>query len=507
MRIQQQVCAVLGALAIACGLVACGSEGPGETTMTPVVTPVGGAGGAAGSVPLAGAPPTTAGMGAAGSGGSIPIQPGTAGQPGHMPGDVPQPSGTGAALPCEVSRVLAANCQNCHGATPQFGAPMPLMTYDDMAKASPKNASVKTSAAALARLNDQANPMPPGGTMPAMDRAVLVDWLTNGAAPAPATEGECSQGPMQPRDISYWKNGLTPLPGETCHELPVHAGQSGPDGQPYMVRTGEHYEQFYHKVPWGPDQVMTRFGSKFDNLTVVHHWLLFTSSKPASQIGTHETTVGSTIGDQSQLIAGWAVGGDHVTFPADTALELTPNGILNAQWHYSNPGSSAVPDKSLIQVCTVPRSMKANVGSLTFLGTENFNGPLGMPPKTMSSFGGSCLNDSGGPITIFGFNPHMHRLGRHMNTVIQRLDGKMETVFDKAFDFNSQITYVLNKPIVLNAGETIISTCTFDNHTDASVPFGPSTEQEMCYNFTMSYPAKAMDNGAASLIGATNVCW
>ena len=26
--------------------------------------------------------------------------------------------------------------------------------------------------------------------------------------------------------------------------------------------TGEHYEQFYFKVPWGADKVMTRFGGK-----------------------------------------------------------------------------------------------------------------------------------------------------------------------------------------------------------------------------------------------------
>lgn len=94
-----------------------------------------------------------------------------------------------------------------------------------------------------------------------------------------------------------------------------------------------------------------------------------------------------------------------------------------------------------------------------------------------------------------------------MNTVVKRSNGMMEEVFDKPFDFNSQITYVLDQPIVLQPGETIISTCTFNNTTNANVGFGPSTQQEMCYNFTMSYPAKALDNGVISLIGATNTCW
>jgi len=83
----------------------------------------------------------------------------------------------------------------------------------------------------------------------------------------------------------------------------------------------------------------------------------------------------------------------------------------------------------------------------------------------------------------------------------------METPFDKAFDFNSQITYPAEPPIVLEPGDTIISTCTFENYTNAAVPFGPSSDQEMCYNFTMAYPARALDSGVLSLIGATNTCW
>ena len=35
-----------------------------------------------------------------------------------------------------------------------------------------------------------------------------------------------------------------------------------------------------------------------------------------------------------------------------------------------------------------------------------------------------------------------------------------------------------------------------------SVAFGPSSDQEMCYQFAFSYPARALDNGVISLIGA-----
>jgi hypothetical protein len=356
--------------------------------------------------------------------------------------------------------------------------------------------------------------MPPGGhSLTDSDRKILTDWLSGGAKPATAAELACgttsdTTPPKGTHDTAYYKNGLTPLPGETCYEFPVHGGQAPGDKTPYSVRTGEHYEQFYVKVPWGSDTVMTRFGSKLDNLKVLHHWLLFTTNRPVSQDGTHETVAGTTIGDDSQMLAGWAVGGDHVSFPADTGLLLPKSGILNAQWHFYNQGTTAENDSSIVQICTVPRAMRKNIASLTFLGTEFFNGPLGMPAHARSDFSGSCTNTSGVPVTIYGFTPHMHKLGRRMKTTITRkATGLPETVFDEAFDFNSQITYILDKLITLQPGDEIVTTCTFDNQTDHTVAFGPSTTEEMCYNFTMAYPANKLENGGLSLIGATNVCF
>jgi hypothetical protein len=90
---------------------------------------------------------------------------------------------------------------------------------------------------------------------------------------------------------------------------------------------------------------------------------------------------------------------------------------------------------------------------------------------------------------------------------VRRANGTDEVVFDKTFDFNRQIHYVNNPYVVLQPGESITSTCTYMNDTGANVAFGAPTSSEMCYQFALSYPAKALDNGVASLIGATNTCW
>jgi hypothetical protein len=123
-----------------------------------------------------------------------------------------------------------------------------------------------------------------------------------------------------------------------------------------------------------------------------------------------------------------------------------------------------------------------------------------------SEFSGTCFNDSAEPITIFRVWPHMHQWGRNMKSVVARAAGGLpESVFDKPFNFDYQISYDAN--IVLMPGDAITSTCRFQNESAGFVPFGPSSEQEMCYQFAFSYPAGALDNGVLSLVGATNTCW
>jgi Copper type II ascorbate-dependent monooxygenase, C-terminal domain len=193
-----------------------------------------------------------------------------------------------------------------------------------------------------------------------------------------------------------------------------------------------------------------------------------------------------------------------VIFPNDMGLKLPDSGGMMIQWHHFNSTGAVAMDGSAVQMCTVPAAMRKNIGGLTFLGNENFNG--GMPPGQKSDVTGTCTNSTGKPITIVGFNPHMHLLGVNMKSIVTK-GGMMDPLFDHAFQFDHQVNYMINPGYVLNAGDSITSTCTFNNTTTASVNFGTSTKEEMCYQFTFAYPYGALNNGVLSLIGATNTCW
>jgi hypothetical protein len=421
-------------------------------------------------------------------------------------------TGSGKPLPCAVNKIVAKNCGSCHSNPTMWSAPMPLVTADDFQRdytvqqyTKLKGQTMKMHALVKARINDAASPMPPGGGMAATDLTALNTWLDSGAPAGTDADKTCD---AQPIDMNGSDDPLcAPQAGEqeTCYEFPVHGGQTPDDRSKYSVATGEHYEQFYYKVPWGSDVQATRFGAKYDNTAVLHHWLLYTTNAGLDADGTHQTVIGTTIGEESQLLAGWAVGGRDVCFPKHIGLQLPPpGGMLDVQWHFYNSGNAAADDATSVFICTVPAGTRPNTAGLTWLGTEN----LSMQPGQMADKTGSCPNDSGADIHVWAFWPHMHKLGRHMKSTVTHADtGMTETVFDKAFDFNHQVHYPFDTELVLKPNDVVTSTCTFDNVTDGVVDYGPSSNEEMCYQFAFSYPAGALDNGVFSLTGASNTCW
>jgi hypothetical protein len=512
------------------GLVGCGGAAPVSQPAAPILGSAGVTGaGAAGSIglppvtpvqnlPIASAGRSAVGVGTAGSGGTPPMAAAGSSAAGGT-------AGTAAAhatgpIPCGVTQALGTHCTKCHGATPIGGAPMPLITLDDFQQPAKSMPSLKVYQLVKMRINDKAKPMPPGGGMPAADLTTLDTWLGAGALAGTDADKQCATSmtptPVQGGTGDGAYGAITPLPGETCYDFPVHGGQTMGDSTAYDVGNGEHYEQFYFKAPWPAGTVATRYGTKFDNQKVIHHWLLFGSDELDAE-GTHKSSpLPTLLGVNATLIAGWAVGGTNLAMPEDVGFELPETGAtINLQWHFYNNTTSKQLDKSVVQICTVPAGKRPHTATVTWVGTEDLGGNkwfggAGMPPHQMSTFSGTCdplregMNSTE-PIHIVGFWPHMHQLGTNMKAVVNHQNGTQETIFEKAFDFNYQIHYLQKYDLM--PGDTLTASCTFNNTTNQGVPFGESSDTEMCYNFTFAWPAHALENHVVSLIGATNTCW
>ncbi len=130
-----------------------------------------------------------------------------------------QGSADGAApvadgLPCDVAKVLAASCTNCHGSRLTGGAPNRLVTYDDLMAASEDEPNKTIAEVSLARMKATKKPMPPDGDISPDDVAVLDRWI---AAKMP--KGSCETQTVAPE-----AGAATPDAGGTDGAPPKDAG-------------------------------------------------------------------------------------------------------------------------------------------------------------------------------------------------------------------------------------------------------------------------------------------
>lgn len=65
---------------------------------------------------------------------------------------------------------------------------------------------------------------------------------------------------------------------------------------------------------------------------------------------------------------------------------------------------------------------------------------------------------------------------------------------DQSFNFEGQTQFPFEEPLVVNKGDRLITTRTYDNDTDQTVMFGENTGNEMCFNFAMYYPQGALNS-------------
>jgi hypothetical protein len=384
-------------------------------------------------------------------------------------------------IPCDVLDVLRSECLECHGDPLAFGAPMPLLDVDDLQMPALSDPTRQVHELVAERLVDEAAPMPPGATIEASDRDVLLDWVAAGAPEDPAASCDAPDEGEHEEDE---------LPCEPDFVLEAHA--AGSDDAFVVPPVDDLYMCFAFQAPFGAATHATAWAPIIDDERVVHHWILYRTKTP--QIEGAAVPCDVSLQVSSQFVAGWAPGGGNMVMPDDVGLELgEPGDWYLLQVHYNNSaGHLDAIDRSGVAFCTADEPRPKTAGILT-LGSLS----VAIPPHAEDhEVTGTCS-----PLTTFlwpemhllGGSPHMHELGRGLRSEITRLGGQKEMLLDvPTFDFNSQGMYPFAPEIVVKPGDTITTTCTYDNPNDYPVLFGEGTGDEMCFNFVLAYPIDAL---------------
>lgn len=374
-------------------------------------------------------------------------------------------------LPCDVDAILAQNCQSCHSSPPQYGAPMSLMTWDDLQAAPPSGSYPHVYQAVAARVADDAKPMPPSpnARLSAADQKTLTDYAT---ANAPKTTCATTTSPDggDPGDPVL---GLSCTPDKTFAPASPYAMPATP---------GDQY------VCWGVDVTATTpthlvgFAPKIDNTAITHHLVMYEANESYSSTPT-PCDAGAAL--SWRAVYAWAPGVKALELPPQAGFPVSSSGThYVVQMHYSNPqGLAGQTDATSFGVCSSPpRQYEADV--LAF-GTQDINI---QPGEALTQNCKITVSDQFAGIHLFTALPHMHRLGISMATTLTPANNgpNVDLGTIKNFDFNTQAWLPIDATTA--SGDTITTQCQWKNTTGATVTFGETTADEMCYSFTMYYP-------------------
>jgi len=393
------------------------------------------------------------------------------------PPDDPKVAGN---VPCDVAKILSEKCGACHSATPEFGAPNPLVTMSDLYRVAKSDPSRKLYELVAARVANDERPMPPypNARLAESDRAILAAWAAAGAPPS-TSAADCSTKP--------------PVvdPGVSC-KPDLAIGPATPFAM--QASAGDEYVCYGVELSRPTPTHVTALAPRIDNTKIVHHVVLFESEQAYSSTPTPCNAGGSV---QWRMLTAWAPGGKGMELPPAAGFPLKTDGAGKThyvvQMHYSNPQAlTGQVDQSGFDLCTAPpRQYEADV--LAF-GTQNIDIPAGA-----AAYERTCsitVPQQLAGIHLFAVMPHMHKLGTAMKTELLA-GGPTGASSDlgevKAFSFDTQAWQSIQglpgeTGVVTKTNDVIKTRCQWKNTTGAPVKFGENTADEMCYSFTVYYP-------------------
>lgn len=370
-------------------------------------------------------------------------------------------------LPCDVDAILASGCQKCHGQTPQFGAPMSLVTHDDLNKPAVSNPARKVYELLGERVHDDKRPMPPppNARLDTAQQKTLDAWIAKGA---PSSSDTCGGSTSSSGGGGVGVPSCTP---DIHVSLPTN----------YMMAKDKSDEYICAGIEVSATQKrhITAFIPHIDNSKIVHHIVLYQAdtAQPAGPVPCN--------GTPGRIVSVWAPGVQGFELPKEAGIPLEGTTHYLLQIHYNNlQHLSGETDASGFDLCSTTE-LRPNDADVLALGTFGINIPA------HGSLDLSCNLDipkATADLHIIGAMPHMHKLGTVISTVNHPggTGAAVDLGVREAWDFNNQYWSPLDQ--VVKGGDRLTTRCAWDNPGDVNVKFGENTENEMCFSFTMYYP-------------------
>jgi len=369
-----------------------------------------------------------------------------------------------AVFESDIRPRLENYCGSCHGDVVQYGAPASLLDVD--ALHAPRADGSRLVNLIADRIVDGS--MPPVGMprLPDADAQALVAWASCGAQTAPAATGLRATAPV------FLSPGRGPE-GLATIDL-------GATEHPVGADVRDAYRCFVFEPSITEDRFVRRFEMIYDETRVLHHLVLLRDPEKNAPLGEFDCIDGTGMPAGSEYLYAWAPGTGAFQFP-EGGLRVRPGDRFLVQIHYNN--GAAIPD--VRDSSGVRLYLDAPVGTeygMIAVGPLEFEVPARGTATTTSR----CTFDTAS--TVLAGMPHMHEKGSAFLQETQRAGAmrREPVVRLDGWSFETQLFYEL--PVTLAPGDSLVTSCTFDNPGSETVRTGPRTSDEMCFNFMYVTP-------------------
>lgn len=310
----------------------------------------------------------------------------------------------------------------------------------------------------------------------------------------------------QIRTIVHWVEAGAPR-GEGADPLSAkaHVAPDWPLGKPDLVIDVPAYT-----VP--ASGVVDYQYPAAENPQTEARWVKAATLLPGDRQATHHILSGympkmATGPASSQLweasYGEYAVGGESLTMPKGTGIQLPAGGAMGFQMHYTPYGKEAV-DKSKIGFYFYPKGEEPERVMRHFVIANNF---IEIPPGD-DNHEEVAYATFPKDATLHAVFLHTHYRGRAGSLEMLKPDGTREMLISlPRYDFNWQRTYNFAEPVKVPAGSKLIATYWYDNSVrnpanpdpKQTIVWGPQSWEEMHYTSlyyqwdaeTVAHPADA----------------
>jgi hypothetical protein len=377
----------------------------------------------------------------------------------------------------DVLPVLQNNCQTCHRSGE--AAPMAFTTYKETrpwAKAIREAVASKRMPPWFA--DPHVGKFGNDRSLSQKDIETLVTWADSGAL-----EGNPKDAPAPREFVQGWNIGRP----DYMIEMPIE----------FDVPASGTIEYTYFVIPTNlaEDKWVQMAEVRPGNRKVVHHVIAFVrepGSKWLQDAKPGEPFVPKKDGGESrgggfggEFLVGYAPGYPAERFAPGQAKRVKAGSDIVLQMHYTAEGKSQ-KDRTRVGFIFSTEPPKERVYTLA-AGNTKFTIPAGADNHRVEAK--ITLHED---TTLVSLLPHMHLRGKAFEYRLVYPTGETQDLLRvPRYDFNWQLTYVPEKPIVLPKGSRIECTAWYDNSPNnkfnpdpkSEVRFGDQSWEEMMFGF------------------------